>query len=127
MITYRPWTDHGFNDMKEQLLEVNWDELFNCSDVNEKLEKFHETVLSIYESSFPLKTRKITSQNQPWFNDFLTKLRRRKAREFNKNRMSPKYLELEKQYKTALKRSKRLFFAKNVRKLKSADSKQWLG
>ena len=112
--------------MKEELLQINWDFLFNSKNVNQKLESFHETVFAIFESSFPQKSRRIViTENQPWFNDFLTKLRRRKAREFRKNRMSIKYLELEKEYKTALKRAKRLFYAKNVRKLKSSDSKQW--
>jgi len=105
---------------------MNWYVLMNFKNVGQKLEYFHETVYAIYDSSFPQKSRKIVaSENQPWFNDFLVKLRRRKAREFRKNRLSAKYLEIEKQYKAALKRSKRMFYAKNVKKLKSADSKQW--
>ena len=37
VITYRPYTDQGFNDMKEQLLDVKWDSLFNLENVNLKL------------------------------------------------------------------------------------------
>ena len=89
-ITYRPWTDSGFINMQNELNESNWELILNSPDVNTKLLSFHEHVYDIYQASFPSKTRLITSENQPFFTDFLSKLKRKTSREYHKHRMSQK-------------------------------------
>ena len=56
------------------------------------------------EQFFPLKTVKISSYDQPFFNDRLRLLRRQRQREYRKSGRSSKYLELKKQFKLAFER-----------------------
>ena len=124
-ITFRPYTDVGFELMQHELENQSWDFLINEIDVNKQLETFHDIVLSIRDSSFPEKTRVVTSQNQPWYNDDLVKLRRKKSREFYKHRMSKKYFELEKRYQKLLHQCKKTYFKSKMSRLKSSGGKQW--
>ena len=55
-------------------------------------------LLSKYNDFFPEKTRNISSDNQPFYNDKLSRLKRRKGREYRKLRWSEKWLKLEKVY-----------------------------
>ena len=124
-ITYRPWTDNGFITMQNELNESNWELILNSPDVNTKLLSFHEHVYDIYQASFPSKTRLITSENQPYFTDFLSKLKRKTSREYHKHRMSQKYLQLKARFKFELKKARKSFYIKKVKNLKSSDSRSW--
>ena len=79
----------------------------------------------MYKECFPSKSRVITTENKPFFTDFLCRLKRKKSREFSKNRMSNKYLKLQKKYNVELKKAKHSFYAKKVKLLKSSNSRQW--
>ena len=124
-VTYRPFTDKGFAKMEEELKSLDWTFVETLDHVNDQLLTFHQKVLSSYEESFVEKTRTFTTENQPWFSDFLNKLKRKKSREFSKHRMSSKYLKLQRQYRQELKRAKQSFYASKIKHLKSSDSKQW--
>ena len=124
-IIYKPYTDNGFREMEDQLRKLDWGFLKNMPDVNNQLESFHHKVLNMYDECFPTKTRVITVENEPWFNEHLGKMRRRKRREFNKHRRSEKYLDLDRKYRVALKKAKQDFHYKKISKLKSSGSKQW--
>ena len=53
--------------MESELNQLNWEAILSSENINQKLLSFHETVLDIYQTSFPSKTRVITSENQPFF------------------------------------------------------------
>ena len=59
-ITFRPYTDVGFQLMQHELENQSWDFLINENDVNKQLEIFHDIVLNIRNSSFPEKSRVVT-------------------------------------------------------------------
>ena len=125
IVTFRPWTDKGFNMMENELNKIDWDSLLNSEDGNQNLFSFHEEVLNIYHECFPPKTRTFTTENKPWYSDFLSKLKRKMSREFHKHRISEKYLQLKQKYKLELKKSRKSFYTKKVKVLRSSDSRQW--
>ena len=52
--------------------QLKWEFILSSENINQKLLSFHEQVMDIYQTSFPSKTRVITSENQPFFTDFLS-------------------------------------------------------
>ena len=67
----------------------------------------------------------MTDDDEPYFNDELSKLRRKVRREYHKNRRSLKYLSLHSLYKEKLSKAKKLHYKKKVEDLKSSNSRQW--
>jgi len=55
----------------------------------------------------PIKTRSIASDDQAWFTDQLKTLDRRKKREFQKNRRSEKFHNLNKEFKSKCSKEKK--------------------
>ena len=55
---------------------------------------------------------KLTNEGQPWFTDKLSIMRRQKAREYTKRGKSAKYMKLDKEYKTEMRKAKRAYLDK---------------
>lgn len=123
-IEYRPLTDQGYKIMEQVLENFDWEVIEN-DDAEKQIETFQDTLFSIFEDSFPLKTRIISSRNEPFFTDELQRLRKKKCKEFNKHRKSSKYISLENIYKKKLLKAKKTFYNQKVQHLKSANPRQW--
>ena len=78
--------------MSRALEDFDWSFLNSISSINERMRAFHDNLFGIFENSFPLKKKVIYSQNEPFVNDVLIKLKRKSYREYNKHRRSQKYL-----------------------------------
>ena len=59
---------------------------------------------------FSKKTLKISTDDQPWISQKLKKLDRRRKRLYHKYRRSPKWKELDKQFKKEVKTAKSSFY-----------------
>ena len=57
----------------------------------------------------PKKTIRVASDDEPWYNQSLKKLDRKRRREYNKNRRSAKYLTLSQLYKERISRAKKKY------------------
>ena len=55
---------------------------------------------------------KLTNEGQPWFTDKLSIMRRQKTREYTKRGKSAKYLKLDKEYKTEMRKAKKAYLDK---------------
>ena len=86
---------------------------------------FHDILFSMYDRNFPLQTKTVTNNNEPWYSDKLTKLDRRRRREYNKHRRSEKYLSLEKIYKEELSKAKKSFYSNKIEMLKKSNPRLW--
>ena len=58
-------------------------------------------------------------------NDALLKLRGKKNREFNKHRKSLKYIQLDGRYRELLSESRKQFYKKRIKSLKTTNPRQW--
>lgn len=122
-IVYRPLTDEGYRIMTEELTNFNWDFLESMENVEQQLEVFQETLFDIFDKCFPRKSKTITNKDEPFYNENLKKLRKKKLREFNKHRKSEKYLALNKLYNTELEKAKHSYYRNKIQKLKSSNPK----
>ena len=57
---------------------------------------------------FPKVKRKISSDDQPFFTEKLKRLKRKKSREYNKNRTSLKWQKLDKIFKKEISLAKKI-------------------
>ena len=86
---------------------------------------FQNSLLEIYSQCFPTKKRKFFSESEPFYTDKLAKLKRRKGREFSKNRNSNKYLSLNETYKKELLKAKRTYYREKIRQLRTSNPRSW--
>ena len=95
---YRAFTDAAFSSMDEELRLFDWSSIINDVSGLDKLQLFHNKLYNIFDGCFPMKTRTVFNETQPFFTDKLVKLKRKKCREYNKHRKSAKYDSLSKIY-----------------------------
>ena len=125
VITYRPITEAGTIKMDEWFKCLDWDDLFHEKNVDEKAHEMMTLIRKKTDEYFPLKQRKISSDNQPFYNLNLATLKRRKQREYSKNRKSPKWKNMDLKYKDMLDNAKRTYYKKEISKLKKCNPSKW--
>ena len=81
---FRPITDIGLQKMKQWLENESWDEIASINCANQKAEKLQGILMNKYFEYFPEKSRIISSDSQPFYTDKLSRLKRKKSREYNK-------------------------------------------
>ena len=86
----------------------------------------HNTLEAKIKQFFPEKKSKHTTDDSPWCNDKVKKIKKKilKCREYNKHRMSPKWLGLENKYKHALVQAKSKYYKNIVKDLKQSNPSQ---
>ena len=73
----------------------------------------------------PEKTRRISSDDEPWYTGYLKKLQRRKSRLFRKNRHSEEYKKAKEKYEKKIIEAKKKFKTKTIDDVIQARSGQW--
>ena len=111
--------------MKKWLENESWKDLYNENSVDKKAEILQNTLFSKYVEYFPEKTRIISSDDQPFYTQKLFKLKRRKAREFNKRRKSNKWEKMNSEYEAELSNAKTNFYKTKIKDLKKANPAKW--
>ena len=72
----------NFNQFREELGNVNWEECFETEDINTITDKWTETFMRIAERVISKKTVKVRPTDKNWYNNYLRRLMRDKDREY---------------------------------------------
>ena len=83
--SYRSFGDAGFDAMEKELDETEWSHVLNDNSEQDKLQLFHDKLYNIFNKCFPRKSMTVFNKNQPFYTEKLSKLKRKKCREYNKN------------------------------------------
>ena len=124
-VTVRPMKQSGIDMFGSWLKKQNWSEVFNAKTVDEKTEIFQSLLLQKVEEFLPQKTRRISSDDQPFCTEEMKRIKRLKSREYHKSRKSPKWMDLNKKYKKEVSQAEKNFYRNIVRDLKSSKVGQW--
>ncbi len=124
-VEIRTYSEENFATMGRLLDELDWDFISQSLSADIKMRQFQDCLLSLFETSFPLKKKTLLSQNEPFYNDVLLNLKRKKSREFTKHRHSKKYHDLNRLYHELLSKAKKNFYRKKVSHLKKANPRGW--
>ena len=106
-IKIRPIHKSGINSLKHWFDNKDWSTNIATVSVDKKTELLLEDILQAVNIYLPEKNIRVASDDEPWFNEALKKLDRKRRREYNKNRRSPKYLALICLYQDKLSRQKK--------------------
>ena len=96
----RKITDTEINHFKNALSSHNWEDMYNCYDVNDSYNYFLKIFTDLYESHFPVKRVKINSRNdiKPWMTKGLVNACKKKNKMY-KDFIKTRCKILEKKYK----------------------------
>ena len=81
--------------------------------------------MSRFEEFFPEKVRQIANDDQPFISDKLKKMKRKKCREFHKNRRSKKWKIMEEKYQNELGKRKKDYYRRKIRNLRKKKPRNW--
>ena len=124
-IKTRPFPKSGMEIMKAWLRDKNWDEVYNKVSAHDKAKVFQSILVSKMDEIFPVKIRKINSDDQPWMTNKLKKLDRKRKRIYRKQRRSISWKQIDKKFKTEVKFAKNNFYKNKISELKLAKPGQW--
>ena len=124
-VEVQPLLDSGLSTMKNWLVGEKWESVLNAKTANEKVEVFENIFKEKYNEFFPKKTIKVAGDDQPWFTPKLKDLDRIRKRIYHKQRRSPKWKALDKEFKKKVKLAKQNFYKTIVADLKEKNPKQW--
>ena len=123
-ITFRHLTHAGFKMMEAELEAIEWEIIDNEDSADDQASTFHKILFASYDRYFKQKTKIVCNESEPYFTDECSKLQRKKMREYAKHGKSAKYLSMQKQYKSKVRASKRLYYKKSIH-LKESNPGQW--
>ena len=124
-ITLRPITESGQNLFGMWIKNQTWKINEETHSVNEKVEFLHNSVMNKISECFPLKTIKVTSDDSPWCNNKVKRLKRLKCREYNNHRSLIKWKDFNDKYKAALIQAKSQYYKNIIKDLKVSNPSQW--
>ena len=130
----RSFNDENLDAFKNELQNINWDQLYAENDVQRAYEIFHEIFNTAYERHFPLK--KIKRRNSKYFSeDFMTKglitSRKKKFALTDKKIKQPteaninRYKEYRNLYNKLIRSAKQLHYKLQLEKNKNDLKKTW--
>ena len=124
-ILVRPLKQSGIDMFAHWINKQTWEEVLRANTVDEKTEVLQKILLNKVDEYLPQKVLKISSDDQPFITEKLKCLKRKKSREYNKNRRSKKWHDLNKKYKKEVSLSKKQFYNNIIKDLKKSMPAQW--
>ena len=88
----------------KKLVNETWNFLEEFKTVDEMVEDFQRFVKKTVDDTFPKKTIKIYSEDQPYFTEKLRMLKRRRMTKYKKEGKSENYYRIQKEFDTELKK-----------------------
>ena len=124
-ISSRQLPESQIINFEKAIISINWEEVYQNKNINEKVEAFHYILRSNLDIFFPEKVTKMTNLDREWMSPELKQIHRAKQREFFRHRKSPKYKELNKNFKKLERKTLKTFYSKFVSELKMTDPGKW--
>ena len=117
-VKVRPFPQSGIQKMREWFIDQTWENVYSAESAHEKAKIFQDMLLNKVDEIFPLKTRKIHSDDQPWISHKIKQLDRRRKRIYRQERRSQKWRNFDKIFKKEVKSAKAAFYKQAVAELK---------
>ena len=108
-----------------QIQKQTWRQIYDCEDAHSKARVFQNMLKEKLDEYLPLKTLKVTSDDQPWITQKVKSMDRKCKREFSKNQKSPKWIRLNKLFEDKCEEEKENYYNNIVRDLKTSNPSQW--
>ena len=93
-VVSRPLSQSGIKSFGQWIVAQSWKEIYQCTDVNRKVEIFQNVLFEQYIKCFPEKILKVCDDDVPWITRDLKTLDRKRKREFLKHKKSLRWKNL---------------------------------
>ena len=110
-IKVRPLPESQIIKFENEIINHDWSDVINCSNIDEKVSTFHNVLGSTLNKHFPEKSVKISSMDKKWFGPKLKLLHRRVQREYFRNRRSYKWKQLKVKFKREKRKAVKSFYS----------------
>ena len=124
-ISWRPLSEEGMRSMQQWLCTQDWSEVSQEESAHKKAEIIQYKLLSKYEEYFPVKVKTVSSDDQPFVNEKLKRMKRKKCREYRKHRRSSKWKLLDVNYQNEVEKLKKGFYSKKIKNLRKCKPGKW--
>ena len=105
-ITFRPFSEIRLQRMQQWIDNEDWNDVSSEVSADKKMDILQKLLVEKYQEYFPEKTKSIFSDDEPFYNEKLGKLKRKKGRVYHKQRKSKKWNKLENEYRIEVHRDK---------------------
>jgi hypothetical protein len=103
----------------------SWPEVFSEEDPNIKALSYHNTIMSLRDKHFPVKSVKMSSLDKKWFTPTLKVMYNEMQNEFFKNRKSQKWKSLRSKFRKSKKKACKKFYKNFVSELKVSNPSKY--
>ena len=124
-IKTRPIPDSCIPSFSREIQNLTWEEVLNEKDIDTKVYNFHRTLSLVCNKYFPEKKITISNLDKKLITVELKTLSRRIKAEYFRNRKSPKWRKLKKEFKKKKKKSIRAFHDNFVKDLKQTNPQKF--
>ena len=124
-VFFRPIPESGLSSFNAWLNLHSWEYLCSIKDINMKTRYFHDLILHKVDEIFPMKSLRVSKDDQPWITQDIKSLDRQRKREFFKNYKSSKWHKLNEKYISSIKKAKVLYAKNIVGDLKTSNPAKW--
>ena len=125
LIKYPPLPESGLQEFGRFITTHDWSEVLNVSDVNNKVEAFHNTIRTKYEEVFPEKSIRVSQLDKPWMTPQLKAINRNMKREYWRNRKSNKWKNLKRKFNNLKKVQVQDYYKKVIDEAKETNQSKW--
>ncbi|KAJ4432802.1 hypothetical protein ANN_21441 [Periplaneta americana] len=91
--SYRDLKHIEHDELINDTLSLPWTEVWNLPDIDDKIEKFNDLVIQLYDKHAPLKTRRVGRRPAPWMCDAIKLLMTDRDTAYRKYRRSKDELD----------------------------------
>ena len=124
-VTHRPLPESGLLKFSDWIEKQTWESVLNATTAHQKAEKLQNLMLENLNKFLPLKTVKICSEDDVWYNSKLKKIDRKQKREYTKHKNSKKWKILNETYLKNCKEEKEKYYKNIVEDLKISQPGLW--
>ena len=75
-VKVRPMPQSGIEKMRAWFIDKTWEEVYETESAHKKAEIFQEILIQKLDEIFPMKTRRVNSDDQPWISHKLKQMDR---------------------------------------------------
>nr|XP_054752481.1 uncharacterized protein LOC129258052 [Lytechinus pictus] len=122
--TTHPMPDSAIQSFGMWLNSVDWTDVTNKVDINEKYELFIQTLQSAIDHFFPIRRVKLHKCDKPWMTPRIKHLIKERQRAFHRNDIAV-WKRLKATLKVSIEHAKKEYYASRVQRLKKNNPSAW--
>ncbi|KAI8507267.1 hypothetical protein Bbelb_146470 [Branchiostoma belcheri] len=103
----------------------DWSAVLEAPTVEDKVDKFYSTVMSLVDSHFPVRLKTVQTNDKNWMTKRVQRAIESRQAEFKRHGKSPLWRSLRNKAKTVVRQAKNWYYRNHIQHLKSESPHKW--